>query len=377
MIARRGPEQAAFTNPELLELGELADADVIVDPDELALAEGIEDPDADTTARRNVEILRGYAARDARRRTRGASCCASCSPRSSCAARAPSSRCCSPATRSRPARTARCAPRATDERIEIPASVSFRAVGYRGTPLAGVPFDERRGLIANEGGRVRHGEYVVGWAKRGPSGVIGTNKKDANDTVDRAARGPRRRAPARPRADHRRAARGVRPRTPARARRLRGLGAPRPPRAGPRRAARAPARQADPARGAPRRRRARAMSARRDEEAARRGPRARRADRSRRPAPGAPPPGPPRTGRALRRPGAHDRRPAALDEGRRRRSGSASSPTSAGARRRPQEVLAADPEELRAAGGLSRAKTGYLRSLAEHVIDGSLELDRL
>ena len=75
--------------------------------------------------------------------------------------------------------------RATDERIEIPASVSFRAVGYRGTPLAGVPFDERRGLIANEGGRVRHGEYVVGWAKRGPSGVIGTNKKDANDTVDR------------------------------------------------------------------------------------------------------------------------------------------------------------------------------------------------
>ena len=75
--------------------------------------------------------------------------------------------------------------RATDEHIEIPASVSFRAVGYRGTPLADVPFDERRGLIANDGGRVRDGEYVVGWAKRGPSGVIGTNKKDANDTVDR------------------------------------------------------------------------------------------------------------------------------------------------------------------------------------------------
>jgi ferredoxin--NADP+ reductase len=54
-----------------------------------------------------------------------------------------------------------------------------------------VPFDERRAVIANEGGRVvgpdgaRRGEYVVGWAKRGPSGVIGTNKKDANDTVDR------------------------------------------------------------------------------------------------------------------------------------------------------------------------------------------------
>jgi ferredoxin--NADP+ reductase len=61
----------------------------------------------------------------------------------------------------------------------------FRAIGYRGTPLAEVPFDEERGLIANEGGRVRRGEYVVGWAKRGPSGVIGTNKKDANETVDR------------------------------------------------------------------------------------------------------------------------------------------------------------------------------------------------
>jgi ferredoxin/flavodoxin---NADP+ reductase len=75
--------------------------------------------------------------------------------------------------------------RASDERLEIPAQAVFRAIGYRGTPLAEVPFDAKRGLIANEGGRVRRGEYVVGWAKRGPSGVIGTNKKDANDTVDR------------------------------------------------------------------------------------------------------------------------------------------------------------------------------------------------
>ena len=66
----------------------------------------------------------------------------------------------------------------------------FRSIGYRGLPLAGIPFDDRRGLIRNEGGRVtaeagQHecGEYVVGWIKRGPSGVIGTNKKDAADTV--------------------------------------------------------------------------------------------------------------------------------------------------------------------------------------------------
>ena len=68
----------------------------------------------------------------------------------------------------------------------------IRSIGYRGAPLAGIPFDERRGLISNLGGRVlgesgEHevGEYVVGWVKRGPSGVIGTNKKDATDTVAR------------------------------------------------------------------------------------------------------------------------------------------------------------------------------------------------
>jgi ferredoxin--NADP+ reductase len=68
----------------------------------------------------------------------------------------------------------------------------LRSIGYRGRPVDDVPFDERRGLIRNEGGRVcdedgrpHRGEYVVGWIKRGPSGVIGTNKKDAADTVGR------------------------------------------------------------------------------------------------------------------------------------------------------------------------------------------------
>ncbi len=68
----------------------------------------------------------------------------------------------------------------------------IRSIGYRGSPLAGIPFDERKGLISNLGGRVLNhdgehevGEYVVGWVKRGPSGVIGTNKKDATDTVAR------------------------------------------------------------------------------------------------------------------------------------------------------------------------------------------------
>jgi ferredoxin--NADP+ reductase len=73
---------------------------------------------------------------------------------------------------------------------EIPAQLVFRSIGYTGQPIGDIPFDERRGLISNDGGRVTDaqgahqvGEYVSGWIKRGPSGVIGTNKKDSQDTV--------------------------------------------------------------------------------------------------------------------------------------------------------------------------------------------------
>jgi ferredoxin--NADP+ reductase len=79
---------------------------------------------------------------------------------------------------------------ATDDTEDIACGLVLRSIGYRGRPVDDVPFDERRGLIRNEGGRVcdaegvsHRGEYVVGWIKRGPSGVIGTNKKDAADTT--------------------------------------------------------------------------------------------------------------------------------------------------------------------------------------------------
>jgi ferredoxin--NADP+ reductase len=80
----------------------------------------------------------------------------------------------------------------TGEEEVIECGLVLRSIGYRGRPVDDIPFDERRGLIRNEGGRVinedghaQRGEYVVGWIKRGPSGVIGTNKKDAADTVAR------------------------------------------------------------------------------------------------------------------------------------------------------------------------------------------------
>jgi ferredoxin--NADP+ reductase len=82
--------------------------------------------------------------------------------------------------------------RATEATETISAGLVFRAIGYRGEPLPGVSFDDRAAVILNDGGRVLDpdsrsplpGEYVVGWIKRGPSGVIGTNKKDAQETVD-------------------------------------------------------------------------------------------------------------------------------------------------------------------------------------------------
>ena len=66
----------------------------------------------------------------------------------------------------------------------------LRSVGYRGVAIPGLPFDEERGVIPNAAGRILRdgavvpGEYVAGWIKRGPSGIIGTNKHDAAETVD-------------------------------------------------------------------------------------------------------------------------------------------------------------------------------------------------
>jgi ferredoxin--NADP+ reductase len=74
----------------------------------------------------------------------------------------------------------------TGEREEVPVQLVVRSVGYRGVPTPGLPFDEKSGTIPNSDGRI-HGsrnEYVVGWIKRGPSGVIGTNKKDSQNTID-------------------------------------------------------------------------------------------------------------------------------------------------------------------------------------------------
>jgi ferredoxin--NADP+ reductase len=195
IVGRRGPAQAAFTNPELLELGELADADVIVDEAELERALAISDPQAeeDITSRRNVEILRSYAARPPKGHDKRIVLRFLLSPTSLLADERGHLGAVE-LVRNELVTTPDGGLRAlaTDETETIAAELVFRAIGYRGIPLPGVPFDERSAVIPNEAGRVLDpesgapiaGEYVVGWIKRGPSGVIGTNKKDAQETVD-------------------------------------------------------------------------------------------------------------------------------------------------------------------------------------------------
>jgi ferredoxin/flavodoxin---NADP+ reductase len=197
MLGRRGPVQAAFTNPELRELGELARADVHVDPADLELDDHSQawlETEADPTTKRNVELLRVYSQREPSGHSHRISLRFLYSPVEVLGDGEHG-----PVTGLRVVRNrieagddGRLRAVSTGLEEEIECGLVLRSIGYRGRPLEGIPFDERAGVIRNDGGRVcdeqgrpLRGEYVVGWIKRGPSGVIGTNKKDANDTVSK------------------------------------------------------------------------------------------------------------------------------------------------------------------------------------------------
>ncbi|MER7554646.1 FAD-dependent oxidoreductase [Streptomyces anulatus] len=195
IVGRRGPSQARFTTKELRELGALPGARVVVDPAELALDPAYAAPDGlpgalplPAVVRRNLEVLRGWSAAgeppaaDAGRRIRlrfflrpvellerdG---------------------------RVAGVRFARTAPdsgggvRDTGAYEDVEAQLVLRAVGYRGVELPGLPFDPVRGTVPHAAGRVLRdgapapGEYVAGWIKRGPTGVIGSNRSCAKETV--------------------------------------------------------------------------------------------------------------------------------------------------------------------------------------------------
>jgi ferredoxin/flavodoxin---NADP+ reductase len=191
MLGRRGPAQAAFTNPELKELGELAGADVVVDSVDLELDSASEAAlaDARSTARRNIDLLREYAAREPEGKPRRLVLRFLASPIAILGD--------GKVEAVEVVRNTLVADEhgelravATEERETIPCGLLLRSVGYRGVALPGVPFDESRGVVPNVEGRVVdeagepiRGLYCAGWIKRGPSGVIGTNKKDAAETA--------------------------------------------------------------------------------------------------------------------------------------------------------------------------------------------------
>jgi ferredoxin--NADP+ reductase len=191
VLGRRGPVQAAWTSTELGEMGELADADVLLDPAELEL-----DPTSEAEleassnlVQRNVETLRDFASRAPEGKPRAVRFRFRASPVAILGEKRVEG---VEIVRTRLEPDGRGSVRAvaTDEREVIPCGIVFRSVGYRGVELPGVPFDEPAGTIPNDGGRVLDGSgspvpgvYVAGWIKRGPTGVIGTNKKDATETV--------------------------------------------------------------------------------------------------------------------------------------------------------------------------------------------------
>lgn len=193
VLGRRGPAQAAFTNKELKELGELPDVDVVVDPadlrlDPLSAAYATAHPDR--TRERNLEILAEYAA----------------APPRGARTRIVLHFLVSPIeilgqdrvegltmvhNELYESEDGTLRPRPTDRRTTLRVGLVFRAIGYQGVPLPGVPFDAMSGVIPNVAGRIVDprtggpigGEYVVGWIKRGPRGIIGTNKPDSQETV--------------------------------------------------------------------------------------------------------------------------------------------------------------------------------------------------
>jgi ferredoxin/flavodoxin---NADP+ reductase len=200
LLGRRGPLQVAFSPAELKEIAELPDVDVVVSPEDLVLDEASAAAleQEDKAVKQNMELLRELSTRP-RSGTRRVHLRLLTSPvaihgagrveavevgRNVLVAGDGQSIVRSTASVQFKARD-------TGHRDTIPAGLVFRAVGYRGTKVPGCPFDERTGTIPNDGGRVRGPSglidrlYVVGWAKRGPQGLIGTNRADSKDTVDK------------------------------------------------------------------------------------------------------------------------------------------------------------------------------------------------
>lgn len=194
ILSRRGPAQVKFTTPEIKELGELSDAEPVINITELELDPlSAQEIANDREAQRNIEIMREYASRPLQGKSRQIHLRFLASPVEIIddgngnvgSVRVERNEL-------RPTADGYLNAHGTGESFVLSAGMILRSVGYKGRPLPDVPYDDRSGTINNVHGRVTDrataavvaGEYVVGWAKRGPTGVIGTNKPDAVETVD-------------------------------------------------------------------------------------------------------------------------------------------------------------------------------------------------
>lgn len=197
VLGRRGAAQAAFTNPEIKELGDLVLTDVVVALDDAnldALSAAELNASGDKVAKTNVDTLKKYAdlgASGQHHKPRQIIMRFLVSPVELIgtdhveAIKIVKNELYQ-------ADDGSLRPRATDQHEIIPVGLVFRSIGYKGVALPGVPFDNKSGIIPNQMGRVLNaersavvpGEYVVGWIKRGPSGVIGTNRPDSVETVN-------------------------------------------------------------------------------------------------------------------------------------------------------------------------------------------------
>ncbi len=195
LLGRRGPAQAAFTTPEVKELGELAGCDTVAHADEVALdplSQAAVDQENDTSTLRKLEVIRELGQRHPTGKPRRLTLRFLVSPTEILGDEGGNVRAIRLVRNRLVDRNGYLAAQATGQTEEIPVGLVFRSVGYRGVAIPGVPFDERRGVVPNEGGRVTDpatgalipGVFAAGWIKRGPSGVIGTNKPDAGETAE-------------------------------------------------------------------------------------------------------------------------------------------------------------------------------------------------
>ncbi|WP_164874131.1 FAD-dependent oxidoreductase [Rhodococcus spongiicola] len=197
IVGRRGPAQAAYTNPELIALGQMADVDIVVDPDEVVLDSAsrawIDGPDSEPSEKLKVRQVEEFAKRTSSDSRKRIVLRYLASPEEVLGdGRVEGIRLVRNELVADADNPSRLSARATDHTETLETGLVLRSIGYKGLPVADLPFDDRRGVVPNENGRVIdpetgspiHGVYVAGWIKRGPTGVIGTNKHCSANTVD-------------------------------------------------------------------------------------------------------------------------------------------------------------------------------------------------